>query len=54
LITYSGDFPTLDEVEYFFIQQAMKKAKGNQRIASKLLGLSTSALNRILKKKKPE
>ncbi|MBN1697345.1 MAG: sigma 54-interacting transcriptional regulator [Spirochaetales bacterium] len=52
LITYSGNFPTIDEVEYFFIQQAMKKANGNQRIASKLLGLSTSALNRRLKKGK--
>jgi DNA-binding NtrC family response regulator/signal transduction histidine kinase len=52
LITYSGDFPSLFEVEYFFIKEAMKKAGGNQRVASKLLGLSTSALNRRLKKLK--
>lgn len=54
LITYSGDFPSLDEVEDFFIQEAMKQAKGNQRMASRLLGLSTSALNRRLKKRKME
>lgn len=54
LITYSGEFPSLAEVEYFFIQEAMKKAKGNQRLASRLLGLSTSALNRRLRKRKME
>lgn len=49
-INYSGAFPTLKEVEDFFIDEALKKAEGNQSIAARLLGVSQSTLSRRMKK----
>ena len=49
-ITYSGGFPTLDEIEKYFLMEAIKKAKGNKTIASQLLGITYFTLNRRLKK----
>lgn len=45
-ITYTGEIPTLYEVEEFFIREAMKKVGGNQTLASKILGISQSTLSR--------
>ncbi len=49
-ISYYGDFPTLKEVEDFFIGEAMKKADNNQTIAAQMLGVSQSTLSRRARK----
>lgn len=50
-ISYEGEFPKLKDVEDFFVNEAMKKAKGNQSIAAQLLGVSQSTLSRRFKDK---
>ncbi|GGY04238.1 sigma-54-dependent Fis family transcriptional regulator [Litchfieldella qijiaojingensis] len=42
--------PTLDEVADLLVQEAMRRAEGNQSIASRLLGISQPALSKRLKK----
>jgi len=49
-ISYSGRFPVLKEVEEFFVNEALKKAHGNQSVAAALLGVNQSTLSRRLKK----
>lgn len=49
IISYSGRFPTLKEVEDYFIKEAMDKAKDNQSIAAQILGISQSTLSRRFK-----
>ena len=49
-ITGTNRFPTLQEAEQFVINEAMKRADGNQIIASEMLGLTRSALQRRLKR----
>ena len=44
-----GHFPTIIEVEEYMIAEAMKRAKGNQGMASKLLGMGRQTLNKRLK-----
>jgi len=44
-----GHFPTIDEVEEYMIAEAMKLSKGNQGLASKLLGMGRQTLNKRLK-----
>jgi len=44
-----GHFPTIDEVEEYMIREAMRRAKGNQGLASKLLGMGRQTLNKRLK-----
>jgi len=44
-----GHFPTVDEIEEYMIREAMKLAKGNQGIASKILGMGRQTLNKRLK-----
>jgi len=44
-----GHFPTVDEIEEYMIGEAMKLAKGNQGIASKILGMGRQTLNKRLK-----
>ena len=51
-ISYSGLFPSLEEIEDFFIKEALDKAGGIQSNAAHLLGISKYALHRLLKKKK--
>jgi len=41
-------FPTLDEVERLFVQEAMKKSEGSKAIAAELLGITRPTLNRKL------
>jgi DNA-binding NtrC family response regulator len=44
-----GHFPTLRETEDYMINEALKLAKGNQGIASSLLGMTRQTLNNRLK-----
>jgi len=44
-----GHFPTVLEVEEYMIREAMKRAKGNQGMASKILGMGRQTLNKRLK-----
>jgi len=50
-ITLPGKFPKLKEIEDYIVAEALKRSKGNQNIAARLLGLSPSALSRRIKKK---
>jgi DNA-binding NtrC family response regulator/CHASE2 domain-containing sensor protein len=47
-LTFTGKFPSLQEVEKAAVAEALKRANGNQRSAARLLGLSASALSRRL------
>lgn len=44
-----GSFPTLNEGVNFLIDEAMERAKQNQRVAAGFLGISRQALNRRLR-----
>jgi DNA-binding NtrC family response regulator len=49
----AGDkFYTLKEIEKIWIDEALKKANGNQTVAAKLLGMSRRALNNRLSRNK--
>jgi len=50
-IEFFGHFPTIAEVEAYLIEQAMKRTKGNQGMAAKLLGMGRQTLNKRLNKK---
>ncbi len=45
-----GEFPTLKEAEDKLIEEALKRAGGNQTIAAELLGISRRALNNRLRR----
>ncbi|HUU03129.1 MAG TPA: sigma-54 dependent transcriptional regulator [Myxococcota bacterium] len=49
LISFSEKLPTLKEAEHLIVSEAMKRAKGNQAIAARLLGISRQALNRRIR-----
>jgi len=49
-ITFSHDFPTLKAAEKELIDEALKRADGNQTIAAQLLGISRRALNNRLRR----
>jgi DNA-binding NtrC family response regulator len=51
IINYFGGFPTLKEVEEFFLNEALKNTRGNRSTAALLLGISLSTLSRRLKNK---
>ncbi|HUX12577.1 MAG TPA: sigma-54 dependent transcriptional regulator [Spirochaetia bacterium] len=46
VFSYTGPFPSLAEVEDYFVAQALEKAHGNQSIAARMLGVSQSTLSR--------
>jgi DNA-binding NtrC family response regulator len=48
VISYSGRFPTLKEVEDYLITEALERAEGNQTVAARMLGVSQSTLSRRL------
>lgn len=52
LISFHEQLPTLKQVEQLLIDEAMKRANGNQSIASLSLGITRQALNRRLKQKR--
>ncbi|MDH4161608.1 MAG: sigma-54 dependent transcriptional regulator [Nitrospirota bacterium] len=43
-------FPTLDEVDDYFVQEALKRTNGNISLAASLLGISRQALSKRRKK----
>ncbi|MBF0137990.1 MAG: sigma-54-dependent Fis family transcriptional regulator [Magnetococcales bacterium] len=49
-----GEFPTLDEAKLFLIQEALRRAHGNQGIAASMLGISRRALNGRLSRLHPD
>ena len=48
-VQFSDSLPTLKEAAQLLIEEAMKRADGNQSIAAKLLGISQQALSKRLK-----
>ena len=50
LMTMPGRLPTLDEARDLLIQEALRRAHGNQSIAARHLGISQPALSIYLKK----
>ena len=52
-IEIPGRFPTVDEAEKFLIEEALRRAEGNQTIAAELLGLSRRALNNRIRRREP-
>jgi len=51
LISFFEQLPTLKQAEQFLIDEAMKRADGNQSIAALSLGITRQALNRRLRLK---
>ncbi|MGN7611066.1 sigma-54-dependent transcriptional regulator [Magnetococcales bacterium HHB-1] len=51
ILSQNGMFPTLKEIEYHAIQEALERSKGNQTVAASLLGISRQTLYRRLSKK---
>lgn len=49
IVSFSEQLPTLRQTEQLLIVEAMKRASGNQAIASQLLGITRQALNKRLK-----
>jgi len=47
---FPENLPTLDQAETLLVNEAMKRAGGNQGIAAALLGISRTALNKRLRK----
>lgn len=46
--------PSLQELGDLLVEEAMRRAQGNQSLASRLIGISQPALSKRLKKKRPE
>ena len=52
-VEFGPMLPTMKELEQLLIDEAMKRAEGNQSVAARLLGISRQALNRrVLQDKK--
>ncbi len=49
-LTIPAQFPTMKEAEDFLIEEALRRAEGNQTLAAEMLGLSRRALNNRLKR----
>ncbi len=54
ILFFPGGFPTIKEVEESIIEEALKRAHGNQTIAAELLGISRRALNNRLQRAKDQ
>jgi DNA-binding NtrC family response regulator len=50
-LIFTDDFPNLKETEEILINEALKRANGNQTIAAHMLGISRRALNNRLRRK---
>jgi DNA-binding NtrC family response regulator len=53
-LTFTEQLPTLNQAEELLISEALKRSRGNQTVAARLLGITRQALNRRLKRKSPE
>jgi transcriptional regulator with PAS, ATPase and Fis domain len=53
-VTFSERLPTLKELEQKLVDEAMRRAGGNQSIAALSLGITRQALNKRLKKEKEQ
>jgi DNA-binding NtrC family response regulator len=53
-IAFSDQLPTLEQAELLLIEEALRRASGNQAIAASLLGLSRRALNNRLQRQRRE
>ena len=53
-IIFPETLPTIDKAVQMLVKEAMKRAKGNQSIAARLLGISQQAVNKRLKKMKED
>lgn len=49
-LVFPERFPTLKQVTELCVTEALKRSKGNQNIAARLLGISPQALSKRLKK----
>ena len=52
VLKFFSTFPTLKDAEQFLIDEALKRAKGNQSITASMLGISRQALNKRLQRQK--
>ncbi len=50
LINFPGKLPTIKEAENSLIEEALRRADGNQKIAADLIGISRRALNNRLRR----
>ncbi len=51
-VSFSGDLPTLKQLERMLIEEALERSGGNQSIAAQILGISRQALNNRLQRKR--
>lgn len=54
VLHFFSTFPTLRDAEMFLIEEALKRAKGNQSITASMLGISRQALNKRLQRQKQQ
>lgn len=52
MVRFGDGLPTLKQMDNLLIQEAMRRARGNQTIAARLLGISQQALSKRLKHNK--
>ncbi len=50
-VTFSGDLPTIKQATELLVEEALKRAKGNQSIAARMLGITRQALGKRIKNK---
>jgi hypothetical protein len=53
-VSFSDSLPSLREVEQALIDEALRRAEGNQSVAARTLGLSRRALNNRLRRSDPD
>ncbi|MGE4319339.1 MAG: helix-turn-helix domain-containing protein [Deferribacterales bacterium] len=52
IFTFSGNFPSLKEMEDVLTRKALESSRGNVSEAAKLLGITRQSLHRYIKLKK--
>jgi DNA-binding NtrC family response regulator len=48
-ITFHGKLPDLNQTEFLLINESMRRTKGNQSLAARILGITRQALNEKMK-----
>jgi DNA-binding protein Fis len=51
-VSFSDKLPTLKHSEELLVSEALKRAKGNQTVAARMLGITRQALNRRVRHNK--